>query len=106
MANVSFIFASSPRRVENTFPNDFAVADLKMHLLKENWPADLVESEKVERLRFFCMGKELEDGLKLGNISRPDNNIGIPIHVHIVKGSSFSMESREDPKWCCSCSIL
>lgn len=116
MAQVVFIFGNTNRKAEHSLTLDQTVStiqirDIKIWLLKENWPIDILPSDNVAGLRFLCMGKELKDDLPLGECGRFDRGVAMPVHVHIIKRANSEdtllLDSLEgDQKWCCACSII
>ncbi|CAG9326434.1 unnamed protein product [Blepharisma stoltei] len=106
MASVCFIFPNSSQKLEAEISGELTIRSVKQDLLSKRWPQDQISREKVDSLRFFCMGKELQDDQKLRDYSLPDTNVPIPIHVHIIKTSITRPESHGDGKWCCSCQMF
>ncbi|CAG9334895.1 unnamed protein product [Blepharisma stoltei] len=106
MASVCFIFPNSSQKLEASFTDDLTIRSVKQDLLAKHWPQGQISREKIDGLRFFCMGKELQDNQKLKDYSPPSPDVPIPIHVHIIKTSIEKPESHSDAKWCCSCQIF
>jgi len=106
MEKVIFIFPSSPKKIQILSDPETPIASIKSVLLSENWPEDFTPPEKIQHLRFFCMGKELHDSSTLSSVKRPDEGSAFPIHVQIVKTSPNSSASFSNSNWCCSCTLV
>lgn len=96
MVKVCCVFGS--KRVEIECEDTLKVKELKWLLLKENWPQEEQPVEDPYALRFFSMGKELDNSKYLKNLFRPDPNEVLPI---LVVKASRKQESR-----CCSCYLF
>lgn len=105
MAKVCFIFSSPYLKTEGTFDSNLTIEKLKQILLKENWPESQTNKEKISFIRFFSMGKELYDHVKLSDIKLPDPNHPTPVLVHIVEGLPIPISSTRDDDFCSYCII-
>ena len=66
-----------------------------------SWPVQ-IDKAQVDYLRFFSMGKELEDNKTLKDYPLPDPSHPMPVHVHIT----YSQTPLVNPNCCGSCCII
>ncbi|CEL96592.1 unnamed protein product [Vitrella brassicaformis CCMP3155] len=84
--NLKFIFANyDGKALERPFAASTLVRDIKRTLLAEHWPPDIsITVEQVDRLRFFCGGKELEDAKSLQDQKVAAADFPTAVHVNTV----------------------
>lgn len=105
MVKILFSFHNSEHKVQDEVRGTMNVLELKTLLLKEKWPPELSPSESVRGLRYFCMGKELADSVRVSEIQGLNSDLPVPILVHIAQRAEDKGFPRTTSH-CCSCAIL
>lgn len=105
MYKVVFIFSSPPQKIEEEFERGTDISTMKFILLTDLWPLGQMEKSHVSGLRFFSMGKELPNSLKIEDIKMINSSSPVPILVHVVKGDS-EMGGEKNDCDCATCRVI
>ena len=97
MIHITFIFPNTEFRVQKQYKSSEKVSLNQIYRIKENLLASSLPSQfdknSIEYLRFFSMGKELEDGKTLKSYPLPDPSHPMPIHVHVICNNTPKINS-------------
>ena len=99
MVCLTLVFSNKDQRLTLEVEDTLSVYQFKQDLLGRHWPDFQIDASKVEKLRLFCMGKELVDARAMSKYSE------FPLLVHVLKEGVLAPvpEQQED---CCSCRII
>ena len=61
-----------------------------------------IDKGSIDSMRFFSMGKELDDEKSLSDYPIPDPSHSMPVHVHLI----ISQTPRVDASCCGFCDII
>ena len=106
MIKVAFIFSSPYHKTGGDFEKESTVGKLKQILLKDDWPENQLGKERISYLRFFSMGKELYDHIKLCDLKLPVPHHPLPILVHAVEGIPPGTIDIRDDDFCSHCLVF
>lgn len=103
MINITLCFSNSETCLKLINLDPLKVSELKTLLLDQHWPESQIDKSKIEKIRMFSMGYELQDFISLSQLRTRNIDYPIPILVHIIKQSP---QSPADDQSCCSCLLL
>lgn len=105
MISLNFIFPNSENRVQKNYKGSQKVIDIQVYQVKENLicaglPGQ-TDKNSIDYLRFFTMGKEMEDNKTLSSYPLHDPTHPLPIHVHVVYSQTPKLNSN-----CCGFCVV
>ncbi|OMJ91191.1 hypothetical protein SteCoe_6258 [Stentor coeruleus] len=101
MISLNFIFPKTDQRVLKKYKSSDKIYQIKESLLNTSLPLN-IDKNTIDYIRFFSMGKELDDSKPLSSYPLPDPSHPMPIHVHLL----YLQTERITPMCCDSCNIV